>query len=259
MRQVVVGFRRGLDHLLAPFFRFVDQARRDVAQLVLHALRRLVPVDRLHLDQIDDALELLFRADRDLDRYRIALQPRLDVVVRLEEFGALTVHLVDERQPRHFVLVRLTPDGLRLRLHAGDRVVHHAGTVEHAHRALDFDREVDVARRVDDVDSMLGMVVLHPLPEAGRRGRRDRYAALALLLHPVHDGRAVVDLADLVRHAGVEKDALGGRGLTGINVGTDADIPIALDGCVSCHVFSMPECLRGIATRVRRRWFMLSV
>jgi hypothetical protein len=68
-----------------------------------------------------------------------------------------------------------------------------------------------------------------------------------------------VDFADLVRHARVEKDALGGRGLTGINVRTDADIPIALDGCVSCHVFSMPECLRGNATGVRRRWFMLSV
>src|SRR6185436_19498384 len=110
--------------------------------------------------------------------------------------------------------------------HAAHRAIDHARAVQHAHRALDLDREVDVARGVDDVDPVLGEVVVHPLPEAGRRGRRDRDAALALLLHPVHDGRAVVDFAYLVRDAGIEKDAFGGRGLAGINVRTDADVAI---------------------------------
>ena len=54
-----------------------------------------------------------------------------------------------------------------------------------------FDGEVDVARRVDDVDAVV-------LPETGRGGRGDRDAALLLLRHPVHGGLAVVDFADLV-------------------------------------------------------------
>jgi len=55
------------------------------------------------------------------------------------------------------------------------------------------------------------------------------------LLHVVHDGRAVVHLADLVRDAGVEQDALGGRGLAGVNVRRDADVPVALDRCSAWH------------------------
>jgi hypothetical protein len=38
-----------------------------------------------------------------------------------------------------------------------------------------------------------------------------------------------VHLANLVRDARVEQNALGGRGLAGIDVGTDADVAIALD------------------------------
>ncbi len=236
VHQLLVRLGGALDHLLAPFLGEFDEIGRDVAHLVLHALRRFVPDDRLHLHEVDDAFELVLGADRDLDRHRVGLEARLHLVVDLEEVRADAVHLVHEREARHLVLVRLPPHGFRLRLHAADRVVHHARAVEHAHRALDLDREVDVARRVDDVDPVLGIAAVHPLPEAGGRGRRDRDAALALLLHPVHDGRAVVHLAHLVRDARVEKDAFGGRGLAGINVGTDADVAIPVDWSSSWHL-----------------------
>src|SRR4029079_1232504 len=109
-------------------------------------------------------------------------------------------------------------------------------------------------RGVDDVDAMLGEIVVHPLPEARGRCGRDRDAALALLLHPVHDGGAIVHLAHLVRDAGVEQDAFGGRSLAGINVGTDADVAIPIDGCSSWHFISKPYKLCGTARRapVRR-------
>ena len=116
------------------------------------------------------------------------------------------------------VLVGLAPDGLRLRLYAGDGVEQRDRTVEHAQRALDLDGEVDVARRVDDVDPMIG-------PLAGGRGRRDRDAALLLLLHPVHRRGALVHLAHLVGAAGVVEDALGRRRLARIDVGHDPDVP----------------------------------
>jgi hypothetical protein len=107
------------------------------------------------------------------------------------------------------------PDGLGLRLHAGDAAEHDDRAVEHAQAALDLDREVDVARRVDQVD-----LVLLPLERGGRR--RDRDPALALLLHPVHLGLAVVDLADLVDLAGVKQESLGYRGLARVDVSDDA-------------------------------------
>jgi hypothetical protein len=50
------------------------------------------------------------------------------------------------------VAVGLTPDGLGLRLDAGDRVEHRDRAVEHTEAPLDLDGEVDVTGRVDDVD-----------------------------------------------------------------------------------------------------------
>jgi hypothetical protein len=47
-----------------------------------------------------------------------------------------------------------------------------------------------------------------------------------LLLHEVGGRLAVVHLAGLVDLAGELEDALGGRGLAGVNVGEDADVPV---------------------------------
>ena len=46
---------------------------------------------------------------------------------------------------------------------------------------------------------------------------------------------AVVHFADLVVDAGVEQDALGGRGLAGVDVRRDTDVPVALDGGLAGH------------------------
>ena len=61
------------------------------------------------------------------------------------------------------VAIHLPPHRLGLRLHAGDRVEQRHGAVEHAQRALDFDGEIDVAGRIDDVDAVLGKALVHPL------------------------------------------------------------------------------------------------
>ena len=63
--------------------------------------------------------------------------------------------LLTKQNARNAVLVGLAPDGLGLRLDAGDGVEHDHAAVEHAQRALHFDREVDVAGRVDDVDAVI--------------------------------------------------------------------------------------------------------
>ena len=147
------------------------------------------------------------------------------------EVGADAVHLVDEAEARHVVLVGLAPHRLGLRLDAGDRVEHRDRAVEDAQAALDLDREVDVAGRVDDVD-------LAVAPVRGGRGRRDRDAALLLLDHVVHDRGAFVHLTDLVGAARVVEDPLRRRGLARVDVGHDPDVAGLLEGERSRHVVS---------------------
>ncbi len=71
------------------------------------------------------------------------------------EIGADAVHLVDERNARHAILVRLAPYRFRLRLHARHRVEYGHRAIQHAQRPLDFHRKIHVARRINNVDAVL--------------------------------------------------------------------------------------------------------
>ena len=198
--------------------------------------RLLVPLHRLHLDEIDDADEIGLDADRKLRHERHRAEPVLHHLDAALVIGADAIHLVDEADARHAVFVGLAPHRLGLRLDAGDAIEHGHGAVEHAQRALDLDREIDVAGRVDDVDAVIA-------PEAGGGGGGDGDAALLLLLHPVHGGGALMDLAKLIGPAGVVEDALGRRRLAGIDVGHDADVAIAIEWRRAWH-----KLLRGPLT-----------
>src|SRR6185295_6694743 len=92
------------------------------------------------------------------------------------------------------------------------------GSVQDAEGALHFDGEVDVARGVDQVEPVA-------LPLDGGGGGRDGDAALALLLHPVEGGVAVVDVADLVGPAREVQDAFARGRLARVDVRDDADVP----------------------------------
>jgi hypothetical protein len=236
VQRLVVVLGHFLQQLRAVLGRDLARVFRNVEGDDLLALLSL-EAQRLHLHQIDDAGELLLGADGHLDADGLGGEAVDDGLHRHEEVGADAIHLVDEADARDFVLVGLAPDGLALRLDAVDRVEHRAGAVEHAQRAFDLDGEVDVPRGVDDVDLVdVPMVAgfearqVGRRPEAGGGGGGDGDAALLLLLHPVHHGGAFVDLADLVADAGVEEDALGGRGLARIDVRHDADVAAALEG-----------------------------
>ena len=70
LEQLVVGLGDRLDHLVVIFLGLLEQVRRNLDVVVLGAQRLVPPDARLHRDQIHDALELVFGADRDLDRHR---------------------------------------------------------------------------------------------------------------------------------------------------------------------------------------------
>ncbi len=225
---VVVELDRRLDHGEPVFQRALHMVGRDLFVVVVGAERLVLPDDGLHADEIDDALEVGFGADRQLNADGPAADARLDVVDAFEEVGADLVHLVDEDDAGHVVLVGLAPDRLGLRLDALVAVEHANRTVEHAKRALHLDREIDVAGRVDDVQALA-------VPRGRGRGGRDRDAPLLLLLHPVHGGGAVVDFADLMGLAGIVEDTFGRRRLPGIDVRHDAEIAIVFDRVTTGH------------------------
>src|SRR5690606_13076157 len=89
--------------------------------------------------------------------------------------------------------------------------------------------EVHVSRGVDDVDAVLGVIVRHPAPEGGRGSGRNGDAALLLLFHPVHGGRALMGFAKRVVDACIEQNALGRRGFSGVDVSGNTGVPVALD------------------------------
>ena len=148
----------------------------------------------------------------------------MDHIQHVVEVGAHDIHLVDVDHAGDLVVVRLAPHGLGLGLHAalgahdGDRAVQHAQGALHLHG------EVHMARCVDDVDAGLGKLVPHPLPVAGGGGGSDGDAALLLLRHPVHSGRALMGFTDLIVHTGIIQDTLRGGRLACINVSHNADI-----------------------------------
>ena len=209
------------------------QVGRDLDDVPRGAERLVAPDQRLHLDEIDDALELVLGADRQLHDDSVRAEARLDHLDRAIEVGADLVHLVAEDHARNMILVRLAPYGLGLRLDAGIGVKQRDRAVENAQRTLHLDGEVDVAGRVDDVEA--AHLAVTALPEGRGRGGRDGDAALLLLLHPVHGRGAVMDFADLVRLAGVVEDALGGRRLAGVDMRHDAEVAVVFDLIFAGH------------------------
>ncbi len=246
VHQLVVGLRERLDQLLAILVEHLLVVCGDVDRLELGPESLVLEVVRLPLDQVDDALERLGGTPRDLHRGGLGGELRDHHLDALLEVRPDAVHLVDERDARHAVAVGLAPDGLRLRLHARDGVEDRDGAVQDAERALHLGREVDVSRRVDDVDPVV-------LPHAGRRGRRDRDAALLLLDHPVHRRGAVVDLAELVVDARVVEDALGSRRLARVDVGHDADVSALQKRMASRHSELFPMRVSAPSNRLTFR------
>ena len=216
------------------------QLSTDWSSLTVLAL--VVEIDDLfHGDEVNDAFKLVFHADWKLEWDGVCAEAVLDHVEAAPEVCASAVQLVNEAEAWDGVAVGLAPDGLGLWLHAGNAVEDHHGAVEDAQRALHLNGEVHVPGRIDDVDR-----VVLPGAGCGRGGNGD--AALLLLLHPVHRRGALMHLADLVDLLCVEEDALGDRGLTGVNVRNDPNVSGSLERRCSGHLNRLlePEVAEGL-------------
>ena len=132
--------------------------------------------------------------------------------------GLRQVDLVDDGNDLEVVLDREIGVRERLRLDSLRRVDDEQRALAGLQRARDLVGEVDVARRVDQVE-----LVALPLDPHGLR--LDRDPALALEIHRVEHLRAHVAVGDGVREL---EDAVGQRRLPVVDVGDDREVADAV-------------------------------
>ena len=99
LEQLVVEVRDRVDQLVVVLVRLLGELGGDLGDVELLAEVVLVD-DRLHLDEVDDAREVLLLPDRKLHRHGVRAQPVAHRGDGGEEVRAGAVHLVDERDPR---------------------------------------------------------------------------------------------------------------------------------------------------------------
>src|SRR5712664_2878000 len=209
------------------------------------AQRFFQPDNYLFLEEIDDPDEIIFTSEGELQRNGVGPKALSDGADDVVEIRAHAVHLVHEADTRDAVLVRLAPNRFRLRLHARDGVEHAHRAVQNAQRTFHFHGEVHMARRINNIHAIF---LAEAVPGSGRRCARNGNAALALLLHPVHGGRAFIHRTDLVGHTRIEQDALRRRGLSGVDMRHDPDVAGILEFECSAHsswnsfLFSCSRC-----------------
>ena len=138
---------------------------------------------------------------------------------RLLGLRAGQIDLVDDRDDLEIVLDREVGVGQRLRFDALRGIDEQQRAFARGERARDLVTEIDVARRVDQVEHV-GLAVLGGVVEPHRM-RLDRDAALALEIHAVEHLR--FHLARLQRPGELEK-AVGQRRLAVIDVRDDREV-----------------------------------
>jgi|GEM_PF-4869484 len=95
-----------------------------------------------------------------------------------------------------------------------------------------------MAGSINDIDAMILPLII-PIfgrPETGCGSRSNGYAALFLLLHPIHGRTAIMNLTHPVKTPRIIEDPLSGRGLTGINVSHNADVTNLIQCNLPCHI-----------------------
>ena len=226
--QVIIKLTDLLDHLGSVELCIILQVVRNVGNLDIVALVVLIVVC-LHLEEVDDALEGLLTADRDLHHDGVLAQTVMNGIYRMEEVGTDNVHLIDKCDSRNVVGISLTPYVLRLGLNTALCVKYADSAVQNTEGSLNLYGKVNVSGSIDDVDSVLQstrnlLVELLVCPVAGGSSRGDGDTSLLLLLHPVHGRRTLMGIADLVVNTGIIQDTLGQSRLTRIDMGHDSDV-----------------------------------
>ncbi|OAQ20167.1 Hemagglutinin 2 [Thermosulfurimonas dismutans] len=170
-----------------------------------------LPNNSLHIKEIHYSHKTIFRPDRNLQRERRSPEPLLDFIHHPLEIGPQPVHLVHKTDPRHPILIGLTPDSFRLGLYSTHSTEDHHRPIKDTKTTLDLNSKIHVPRSIDDVDTMI-------LPETSGSCRSNGNTAFLLLNHEVHGGGAFMHLTNLVSTTSVIKNTLGGSSLPRVDM-----------------------------------------
>ena len=109
----------------------LDHILRD--RLVPYVLAEIVVINfSVHIYKVNNALECVLRADRQLNRNAVAVETLFDHIKNVIEIRAHYIHLVYIDHSGYVILVSLSPNGFRLRFNTalgaenGNRSVQHA-------------------------------------------------------------------------------------------------------------------------------------
>ena len=174
--------------------------------------------------QVDDVLQNFVNADALLGAgqhgiARVQADDGLDLLANALGLGRRQVDLVDDRNDLQVVMQRQVSIGERLRFHALRRIHHQQRAFAGLQAARDLVGEIDVARRIDQVQ-LIHLAVVGAIVEADGV-RLDGDAALALQVHGVED---LFHHFALRERAGDFEQAVRQRGLAVVDVRNDREI-----------------------------------
>lgn len=179
-------------------------------------------VNSLHVDKIDDALELVLSTNGNLDSSGGNLELGVDLLDGLPGVGTHSVHLVDEGDSGDIITLHLTVDSDGLRLDAANSAQNHDSTVEDSESSLDLNGEIDMTRGINQVEVVGFLFAVFRFLPVGEGGRRlDGDAFFPLEFHGVHlgaDGILASHLVDRIDSAGVEQNSLTDGSLSTVDV-----------------------------------------
>ena len=219
-----VAFEEALEHRVVRDDDAFDEVvvhfvleRREVVRDLALGVRAALVEEAFVGQQVGDAAERGFLADRELERGDARAELATQLLEGALEAGPLTIELVHEDHPGERQVCGDLPDHLGLHLDAVDCADDEHGEVGHAERRLHVSDEVRVARGVDQVD-----LVAFPL----ERGQRERQAEAPLLLLGIEVGhrRALFHPPRPVDRPGPQQQGLGQRGLAGPGVADERHV-----------------------------------
>ena len=185
----------------------------------------------LHVNQINHTIDILFKANWQVNRECILTKALVNRLKRLVKIATGLVNLIDKADAWHAVLISLAPYGFGLCFDTHLAVKDRHGTVEYAQAALHLGSKVNMAWGIDNIN-------LAPLPETSYGCARNRNTALALLVHPVGGCTAIITAhsTNLVVNTGSVQDTFSRCCFACIDMGNNTNIAVLIEGVFFfCH------------------------
>src|ERR1700686_508230 len=225
LEQRVVALRRRLDELSSVL---LDELLHVVWYGNLAALAVWCRDERLEVQQVDNAAEVLLRTDGQVERKWARRELVAHGGDRAVEVGVLLVQLVDHHDPRLVGAVAVLPRDLGAHGQLGTGSHHDDAPVGHSEPAQHLGRKVEEPGRVEDVD-LVAVVV------GERHAEIDRDLALLFLRLEVGRRGRLVRSAHSRDRPRREQHGLGEHGLAVVRVAQEDHVSDLVRSVLSRH------------------------